>query len=173
MSRSTISTFQLFQMFPDEATARIYLEGRLWPKGTTCPTCAGQDRITTRKREGFYRCNKWEIVLDMCAGLKYLRNIRGNQPPGDGQMFYFTPYSTGVLNTNTEALASKLGLILGAAGAVKKSNWDSKPAVAGKTFPIKDALKANGARWDGLAKAWTFDTEVALEAALKAIMEVA
>jgi hypothetical protein len=114
-----------------------------------------------------------KIVLDMCAGLKYLRNIRGNQPPGDGQMFYFTPYSTGVLNTNTEALASKLGLILGAAGAVKKSNWDSKPAVAGKTFPIKDALKANGARWDGLAKAWTFDTEVALEAALKAIMEVA
>ena len=30
MSKSTISTFQLFEMFPDEETARIYLEGRLW-----------------------------------------------------------------------------------------------------------------------------------------------
>lgn len=49
MSKSTISTFQLFKMFPDESTARLYLEGRLWPKGTTCPTCLGQDRITTMK----------------------------------------------------------------------------------------------------------------------------
>ena len=27
MSRSTISTFQLFAMYPDEDSARIYLEG--------------------------------------------------------------------------------------------------------------------------------------------------
>jgi hypothetical protein len=107
------------------------------------------------------------------AGLIYLEKIRGNQPPGDGQMFYFVPFANGVLNHNTEALATKLGLILGTAGAVAKSNWNNRPAVAGKTFPIKDALKANGARWDGLAKAWTFETEVALEAALKAIVEVA
>ena len=33
MSRSTISTFQLFEMFPDQETARVYLEGRLWPNG--------------------------------------------------------------------------------------------------------------------------------------------
>lgn len=31
MSKSTISTFQLFALFPDEETARVYLEGRLWP----------------------------------------------------------------------------------------------------------------------------------------------
>ena len=31
MSRSTISTYQLFQMFPDQEAARVYLEGRLWP----------------------------------------------------------------------------------------------------------------------------------------------
>jgi hypothetical protein len=33
MSRSTISTFQLFEMYPDEESARIYLEGRIWPSG--------------------------------------------------------------------------------------------------------------------------------------------
>lgn len=33
MSRSTISTFELFEMFPDKETARTCLEGHLWKKG--------------------------------------------------------------------------------------------------------------------------------------------
>jgi transposase-like protein len=57
MSRSTISTFQLFQSFPDEEAARLYLESRLWPNGVVCPNCKSSERITTRKRIGFYRCN--------------------------------------------------------------------------------------------------------------------
>jgi transposase-like protein len=57
MSRSTISTFQLFQAFPDEEAARLYLESRLWPNGVVCPNCKSTERITTRKRVGFYRCN--------------------------------------------------------------------------------------------------------------------
>jgi len=52
----TISTFQLFKMFPDEAAARKYFESRLWPDGVKCPTCGSTERITTRKG-GFYRCN--------------------------------------------------------------------------------------------------------------------
>ena len=56
MSRSTISTYAVFQMFPNEQTARSYLEGRLWPNGPVCPECGNSDRITTRKA-GFYRCN--------------------------------------------------------------------------------------------------------------------
>jgi len=35
MSRSTISTFKLFELFPDEPSARKYLEGRLWPDDPT------------------------------------------------------------------------------------------------------------------------------------------
>ena len=56
MSKSTISTFKLFQLFPDEESARQYLEDRLWPDGVKCPTCASSERITIRKG-GFYRCN--------------------------------------------------------------------------------------------------------------------
>ena len=56
MSRSTISTFQLFELFPDQETARQYLEGRLWPDGPKCPICKSGERITARKA-GFYRCN--------------------------------------------------------------------------------------------------------------------
>lgn len=56
MSRSTISTFQLFQLIPDAEAARVYLESRLWPNGVTCPWCKGTERITNGKG-GFYSCN--------------------------------------------------------------------------------------------------------------------
>ena len=52
----TISTFQLFQMFPDQESARQYLESRLWPKGVKCPHCGEMKRIHALKG-GFYRCN--------------------------------------------------------------------------------------------------------------------
>ena len=56
MSKSTISTFELFEMFPDQETARVYLENNLWPEGPNCPVCGLGERITERKN-GFYRCN--------------------------------------------------------------------------------------------------------------------
>ena len=56
MSQSTIGTFQLFEMFPDEETARKYLEDRLWPLGAICPQCKSGTRVTVRPN-GFYRCN--------------------------------------------------------------------------------------------------------------------
>lgn len=55
MSRSTISIFKLFELFPDQETARLYLGSCLWPDGVRCPFCASE-RITARKG-GYYRCN--------------------------------------------------------------------------------------------------------------------
>ncbi len=57
MSKSTISTFELFALFPDAESARVYLEGRLWPNGATCPVCGLGERVTARKG-GFYRCRQ-------------------------------------------------------------------------------------------------------------------
>ena len=57
MNGSTTSTFKLLEMFPDEETARIYLERRLWPSGPICPRCKSGERITPRTRIGFKRCN--------------------------------------------------------------------------------------------------------------------
>jgi transposase-like protein len=56
MSKSTISTFQLFSRFPDQESARIYLEGRLWPAGAICAQCLSGARITARVG-GMYHCN--------------------------------------------------------------------------------------------------------------------
>lgn len=55
-TKSAISTFQLFERFPNQEAARIYLEWRLWPNGPRCPVCGLPDRITVRKA-GYYRCN--------------------------------------------------------------------------------------------------------------------
>ena len=56
MSKSTISTFELFKMFPDAEAARVYMEAKRWPDGAVCPACDEAKRITTRKG-GYYRCN--------------------------------------------------------------------------------------------------------------------
>ncbi len=73
VSKSTISTFQLFEMFPDQEIARTYLEGRLWPHGTRCPTCGGGERITARKG-GFYRCNACKEDFTVRTGTIFERS---------------------------------------------------------------------------------------------------
>lgn len=73
MSRSTISTFQLFEMFPTAESARLYLEGRLWPNGVTCPTCKKTERITTRKG-GYYRCNACQLDFTVRTGTIFERS---------------------------------------------------------------------------------------------------
>lgn len=45
----TVSTFQLFEMFPDQESARKYLESCLWPNGVKCPFCGRTENITARK----------------------------------------------------------------------------------------------------------------------------
>src|SRR6202046_348038 len=73
MSKSTISTFQLFEMFPDVESARVYLEGRLWPNGPRCPVCGLGERITARK-EGFYRCNQCKEDFTVRTGSIFERS---------------------------------------------------------------------------------------------------
>src|SRR6202049_3116557 len=73
MSKSTISTFQLFEMFPDQETARVYLESRLWPNGVRCPVCGLGERITERKG-GFYRCNQCKEDFTVRTGTIFERS---------------------------------------------------------------------------------------------------
>ena len=69
----TISLLQLFEMFPDQEAARVYLEGRLWPHGVKCPTCKSGDRITTRKG-GYYRCNACQFDFTVRTGTIFGRS---------------------------------------------------------------------------------------------------
>lgn len=73
MSRSTISTFQLFELFPNQSAARKYLEARLWPNGAMCPSCKTGERITSRKGE-FYRCNACKLDFTIRTGTVFERS---------------------------------------------------------------------------------------------------
>jgi len=69
----TISTLELFQMFPDQESARTYLEGRLWPSGARCPVCGLGARITARKG-GYYRCNQCKEDFTIRTGTIFERS---------------------------------------------------------------------------------------------------
>lgn len=56
MNRTTISLLELFERFPDQESARSYMEAQRWPDGVTCPHCQEAKRIHKRKG-GYYRCN--------------------------------------------------------------------------------------------------------------------
>ena len=62
MFRSTISTFQLFAMFPDEKSARVYLDGACGPPAPYCTgswmrECAlAPSGRAPHASAGFYRC---------------------------------------------------------------------------------------------------------------------
>jgi transposase-like protein len=73
VSKSTISTFQLFQLVPDAETARVWFESRLWPNGVRCPHCGGSERITTRKG-GYYRCNPCKEDFTVRTGTVFERS---------------------------------------------------------------------------------------------------
>ncbi len=69
----TISLLQLFQMVPDQDSAREYLESRLWPTGVCCPVCATQDRVAKRKN-GYYRCNSCREDFTVRTGTIFERS---------------------------------------------------------------------------------------------------
>lgn len=71
--KTTISLLQLFQMFPDQDSAREYLESRLWPTGGRCPVCAGQENIKKRKN-GYYRCNPCKEDFTVRTGTIFERS---------------------------------------------------------------------------------------------------
>ncbi len=73
MSRSTISTFQLFKLYPDQESARKHLEQLLWKSGPICPSCKSGERITTRK-DGYYRCNACVLTFTIRTGTIFERS---------------------------------------------------------------------------------------------------
>src|ERR1700690_1930383 len=74
MSKSTISTFQLFEMFPTPESARIYLESRLWPDGPFCPEGKSRERIGKQPKVGFYRCHACSLDFTIRTGTIFERS---------------------------------------------------------------------------------------------------
>lgn len=74
MSRSTISTFELFERFPDEKSARTYIERRLWKGGVHCPKCGMKDNTPRKGRKGFHLCNPCRLEFTIRTGTIFGRS---------------------------------------------------------------------------------------------------
>lgn len=61
--------------------------------------------------------------------------------------------------------AASIGCVAGEVGY----GWEAKPGLIGKTFGIKEQLKAEGARWNSASKSWYFEDWESLEAAIDSI----
>ena len=54
--REGITLIQLAQQFPDEETARKWIERVIWPDGRVCPRCKGSDTVESTHKTLPYRC---------------------------------------------------------------------------------------------------------------------
>lgn len=68
----TISTFELFRLFPDEAAAREYLESRRWSNGVRCAVC-NSERVGQHS-PGYYRCNACKEAFTVRTGTIFERS---------------------------------------------------------------------------------------------------
>ena len=72
----TVSTFQLFEMFPNAESARVYLEQSRWNGKPVCPHCGGDSRITARtgKRVGYFVCGDCKGEFTVRTGTIFERS---------------------------------------------------------------------------------------------------
>jgi len=68
----TISTFQLFKMFPDAESTRLYLEARRWKNGVRCAAC-NSERVGQHS-PGYYRCNACKEAFTVRTGTIFERS---------------------------------------------------------------------------------------------------
>ncbi len=73
MPQKKMSTYEFHAMFPDEETARKYLEAKRWPNGPVCPGCQEAKRIGPRPK-GFYRCNACLLTFTVRTNAIYERS---------------------------------------------------------------------------------------------------
>ena len=75
-NKSTISTFQLFERYPNAESARLYFEERRWHSHIVCPLCKCDDRISARtgKRIGYYCCRNCKGEFTVRTGTIFERS---------------------------------------------------------------------------------------------------
>ena len=75
----TVSTYELFRMYPDADSGRLYFEEMRWGPGNrdiACPCCGGTQKIGARtgKRTGYYRCGDCKEEFTVRTGTVFGRS---------------------------------------------------------------------------------------------------
>ena len=66
--REGITLMQLADMFPDEAAARTWFEGLVWPDGRYCPRCGSTRTHEASHAKSPYRCTDCRAYFSVKAG---------------------------------------------------------------------------------------------------------
>lgn len=66
--RKGITLLQLQKMFPDEASAREWFEGIVWPEGRKCPRCGGDNTYEGTHKTMPYRCRPCKRFFSVRTG---------------------------------------------------------------------------------------------------------
>lgn len=112
MKNTAISTYEFMKQFPDEKTAKEYLEKKRWSGKVKCPHCENIERVQTRKKEGWYRCLSCKKDFTVRTGTIFERS----HVPLDKWL-----YAMYLLVTNRKGISS-LGLSK-EIGVTQKTAW--------------------------------------------------
>lgn len=74
MSKVTISAYEFLKKFPDERTARAYIEQRRWHGQPVCPHCGEVERVQVRKVDGYFRCLACKVDFTVRTGTVFERS---------------------------------------------------------------------------------------------------
>ncbi len=75
MCKVTVSTYEFLKKFPDQETAREYIEQKRWDGKPVCPFCASTERIQKRVVEGgYYRCLAYKKDFTVRTGTIFERS---------------------------------------------------------------------------------------------------
>ncbi|MCY4197038.1 MAG: IS1595 family transposase [Rhodobacteraceae bacterium] len=66
--RTGITLMQLADMFPDEDTARLWFESRVWPHGRHCPHCGSLETYAASHPKSPYRCKDCRRYFSVKTG---------------------------------------------------------------------------------------------------------
>lgn len=66
--RNGITLSQLFDILPDEESARKWFEARIWPKGRYCPRCGSTNTHEAKHRFSPYRCRDCKKYFSVKTG---------------------------------------------------------------------------------------------------------
>jgi len=77
MCKDTISVYEFMKKFPDELSARNYLELKRWNNSPVCPKCGCIEQQYKQTRDGvdgYYRCNHCKAVYTVRTGTIFERS---------------------------------------------------------------------------------------------------
>ncbi len=77
--RRGITLPQLFKMFPDDETARHWLEAQRWPEGRRCPHCDSDRTVAVKHPTVPYRCQSCRKHFSVRTGTAMHRSHVGYQ----------------------------------------------------------------------------------------------